>query len=375
MAFSLDLPVKEEIKEEVIESTRPPKEEIVAIHGMVEEQAQEILGVDLDSFVARKEITDVIDSFGNDLMQKSEQKNALLKRSMGALQKAGGESGDVAKGLEDISVRMRDLDPSKVDFAKKGILGKAFAPARRYFEKYKSADGEIADIVKSLDKGKTTLINDVTTLEMEQAAMRDLTKQLNEKIETATKLDSYLTAKIGQLRAAGEDADKIKFIEEDVLFPLKQKIMDLQQVLVVNQQGIIAMEIIRKNNKELIRSVDRAKNVTVSALRVAVIVAASLYDQKIVLEKVKMLNETTNQMLASTSSMLKDQGVQIQEQAMDANIDVDTMKKAFADTFEALDSISSYKQKAIPMMNEVIDEFRRMADEGEEYLQRIDRSK
>ena len=85
MAFSLDLPVKEEIKEEVIESTRPPKEEIVAIHGMVEEQAQEILGVDLDSFVARKEITDVIDSFGNDLMQKSEQKNALLKRSMGIL--------------------------------------------------------------------------------------------------------------------------------------------------------------------------------------------------------------------------------------------------------------------------------------------------
>ncbi len=375
MAFSLDLPVKEEIKEEVIESTRPPKEEIAAIHGMVEEQAQEILGVDLDSFVARKEITDVIDSFGNDLMQKSEQKNALLKRSMGALQKAGGESGDVAKGLEDISIRMRDLDPSKVDFAKKGILGKAFTPARRYFEKYKSADGEIADIVKSLDKGKTTLINDVTTLEMEQAAMRDLTKQLNEKIETATKLDSYLTAKIGQLRAAGEDADKIKFIEEDVLFPLKQKIMDLQQVLVVNQQGIIAMEIIRKNNKELIRSVDRAKNVTVSALRVAVIVAASLYDQRIVLEKVKMLNETTNQMLASTSSMLKDQGVQIQEQAMEANIDVDTMKKAFADTFEALDSISSYKQKAIPMMNEVIDEFRRMADEGEEYLQRIDRSK
>ena len=49
------------------------------------------------------------------------------------------------------------------------------------------------------------------------------------------------------------------------------------------------MEIIRRNNLELIRSVERAKTVTVSALRVAVTVASALYHQKIVLEKVNLL--------------------------------------------------------------------------------------
>lgn len=372
MAFSLDLPDKEAIKTEVIETTSLPKEEIRVVHDMVEKEAQTILGVDLDSFVERKEITDVIDQFGNDLMQKSEAKNKMLERSIGSLQKAGGESGEVAKGLADISIKMRDLDPSHIDFAKKGVFGKVFHPVRRYFEQYKSADAEIAEIIKSLDKGKTILKNDVVTLEIEQAAMRDLTKKLNEKIETAMKLDEYLTEKIAVLRAENTDEEKVKFIEEDVLFPLKQKILDMQQVLVVNQQGIIAMEIIRKNNKELIRSVERAKNVSVSALRVAVTVAAALYDQKIVLEKIQILNTTTNQMLASTSKMLRDQGVAVQEQAMNANIDVGTMKQAFADTFAALDDIAEYKKKAIPMMNGVIQEFYAMAEDGEKYLARID---
>lgn len=374
MAFSLELPVKEEIQNEVAQTTSVPKEEVKVIHDMVEKEAQTILGVDLDSFVERKEITDVIDQFGNDLMQKSETKNKMLERTIGSLQKAGGESGEVAKGLADISIKMRDLDPSHIDFAKKGLFGKVFHPVRRYFEQFKSADAEIAEIIKSLERGKKTLKNDVVTLEIEQAAMRDLTKKLNEKIETAMKLDDYLTQKIAVLRAENEDEEKIKFIEEDVLFPLKQKIVDMQQVLVVNQQGIVAMEIIRKNNKELIRSVDRARNVSVSALRVAVTVAAALYDQKIVLEKIQMLNATTNQMLASTSRMLRDQGIAIQEQAMEANIDVDTMKQAFADTFTALDDIAEYKKKAIPMMDNVIQEFYSLAQEGEKYLQRLDES-
>ena len=76
----------------------------------------------------------------------------------------------------------------------------------------------------------------------------------------------------------------------------------------VNQQGYLSMEIVRRNNKELIRAVERAQNVTVSALRTAVTVASALYNQKIVLEKVQAVNKTTNDLIKSTSEMLKTQG-------------------------------------------------------------------
>ena len=134
------------------------------------------------------------------------------------------------------------------------------------------------------------------------------------------------------------------------------------------------MEVIRKNNLELIRSVNRAQTVTVSALTTAVTVAGALFNQKIVLEKVKTLNAATNNMIAATSNMLKEQGVEVQKQAIESNIDVATMKTAFKDTLEALESISTYKQDALPKMRQTIDEFREMTDEGEKILQRMEKT-
>lgn len=229
--------------------------------------------------------------------------------------------------------------------------------------------------MKTLDKGKNMLKNDNTTLEIEQADMRDLTKQLAQRIEMGTQLDMYLSNAVENAEAAGEDEEKIKFIKEEILFPLRQRLMDFQQLLVVNQQGIIAMEVIRKNNLELIRAVDRAETVTISSLRVAVTVAGALYNQKIVLEKVQMLNETTNNMILSTSKMLKEQGVAIQREAVEASISPDTLKQAFADTISALDDISAYKAKALPQIARTIEEFKEIAVEGEKQLQKLEKSR
>lgn len=366
--FSLDLPDAEAIKKEVVEEISPTKEEKSTISNVVKEKSDQIMAVDLDSLAERREIIQVIETFGADIVRQSQRKNSILQNRMGELGKAGGESGEVAKGLEELAIKMRDLDPSGLDFTKTGVLGKFFNPIRRYFEKYKTADEEIASILKTLDKGKKILQNDNTTLEIEHASMRDLTKQLSSRIELGSQLDAYLTNAVENARAAGESEERIKFVEEEILFPLKQRLMDFQQLLVVNQQGIIAMEVIRKNNLELIRAVDRAETVTVASLRVAVTVAGALYHQKIVLEKVQMLNETTNQMISATSRMLKEQGTAIQREAVEASISPDTLKQAFADTLSALDDIRTYKTKALPQMAETIQSFRQIAEEGERHI-------
>ena len=299
--FTLDLPNTEVIKKEVAAELAPTAEEKTVITNAVKDKADQIMAVDLDSLAQRREFVQVVETFGADIIKQSQSKNSILQKRMGEFSRAGGESGEVAKGLEDLSVKMRDLDPSGLDFTKTGVLGKVFNPIRRYFERFKTADAEIAGIVKSLEKGRSILKNDNTTLEIEQASMRDLTKQLTQKIELGTQLDSYLTNAVENARISGDSEERIKFVDEEILFPLRQRLMDFQQLLVVNQQGIIAMEVIRKNNLELIRAVDRAQTVTVAALRVAVTVAGALYNQKIVLEKVQMLNETTNTKIGRAS--------------------------------------------------------------------------
>ena len=81
-------------------------------------------------------------------------------------------------------------------------------------------------------------------------------------------MDEQISAQIEQAKLDGIEEEKLKFVTEEILFPLRQRIMDMQQMVVVNHQGIVAMEVVKRNNKELIRGVDRARTVTVTALRI-----------------------------------------------------------------------------------------------------------
>lgn len=374
MGFTLELPKEEEIEKVVKEELQVPQEEKEAIDNTAINKAKDVMEADIDSFETRKEITDVINNFGTETLTKNRNRNELLEKRLMSYNRIGGQGSEVAKGLEDLTIQMKDLDPSGIDFAKSGKIGKLFNPVRRYFEKYNTADHEISTIIDSLDKGKKMLEDDNTTLEIEEASMREITKEMQKNMELGMQLDTYLTDAIDQAKRDGEDENKIKFVEDEVLFPLRQRVEDFQQILVVNQQGIIASEIIRKNNRELIRSVDRAKNVSVSALRTAVTIAGALYNQRIVLDKVNAVNKATNDMIESTSKMLREQGVEIQKQATEAALSPDVLQASFAEALGALDDINNYRQQALPMMKDTIDKFAALADEGERKIQELEKS-
>jgi uncharacterized protein YaaN involved in tellurite resistance len=373
MAFTMEVPDEAAIKSEVVEQVKPVPEEVARLQAVAESNVAEIMTMDIDEFAKKKDILQSIESFGADSMRRSAAKNSMLQVTVGNLSKDGDEGSLVARGLMDLQRELEDLDPSLIDFTKTGILGKLYNPIRAYFAKYQKADAVIADIIVSLDKGKTTLKNDNTTLELEQDAMRDLTKKLMKEIELGTLMDESIEKQIEAAKARNEDQEKVIFVTEEVLFPLRQRFMDMQQMIVVNQQGVMATEIVIRNNKELMRGVERAKNVTISALRISVMVAGALYNQKIVLKKIQMLNETTNNIIRSNAQMLKGQGAEIQKQSMEANISVETMKTAFADVMEALDSISTYKQEALPKMRDTINQFKELAAKGEEQIQQLEK--
>lgn len=280
------------------------------------------------------------------------------------------ETANIANSLEDLALNMRELDPSNV-FDNKGIFHKLTNTIERYFKKYEKVDATIAGIVDSLVKGKKTLLNDNKTLEVDIAGLKKAAADMEKKIVLGQEYDTALTEAIETARANGENPDKIKFLEEEVLFTLREKIEDFQQIYLVAIQGALAMEIIRRNNKELIRSVERAENVTIMALRTAVTVAEALYNQKIVLEKVKLVNQVTNDMIQSTSKLLNTQGVEIQKQATETAITPDTLKIAFQNTFDALDQISTFRQNALPVMAETINEFNAIAIDAKARLERM----
>ena len=116
-------------------------------------------------------------------------------------------------------------------------------------------------------------------------------------------MDAKLEDKANELDAT--DPAKAKAIRETALFYVRQRTQDLLTQMAVTVQGYLALDLVKKNNVELVKGVDRASTTTVSALRTAVTVAQALTNQKLVLEQITALNTTTANMIDSTGELLK----------------------------------------------------------------------
>lgn len=362
----------ENLKKEIETEVKPQDKQVQEINKLAKENTEEIMTLDIENFEEKRKMLKSIDEFAMETMQNSSRKNSLLQTTIGNLSKEGEDGSVVSNSLADLHREIKDLDPSLISFTEGTFLQKLINPIRRYFEKYEKADGVIKDILVSLDKGKNTLKNDNTTLDIEEESLRELTKKLNNELELAIAMDEQISARLEIAKAEGIEEEKYKFITEEILFPLRQRIMDMQQMVVVNHQGIVAMEVVKRNNRELIRGVDRAKTVTVTALRTAVMVASALYNQKIVLKKIDLLNETTSNIITTTGRMLKEQGAEVQKQATSATVDPDSLKQAFQDAISALEDISTFKQEALPKMHDTINQFRELAEVGEKEIARLE---
>lgn len=365
----------ENLKKEVEKEVTPAEKEVQEIKKLAKENTNEIMALDMEDLSKKRNMVKSIDEFAMETMQNSSRKNSLLQTTIGNLSKEGEDGSVVSNSLADLHREIKDLDPSLINFANEGFLQKIINPIRRYFEKYEKADGVIKDILVSLEKGQNTLKNDNTTLDIEEESLRELTKKLNNELELGMVMDEDITRELEEAKLNGIEEEKLKFVTEEILFPLRQRIMDMQQMVVVNHQGIVAMEVIKRNNRELIRGVDRARTVTVTALRTAVMVAGALYNQKIVLKKINLLNETTSNIISSTGRMLKEQGAEVQKQATEATINPEDLKQAFQDAISALEDISTFKQEALPKMHETITTFRELAETGEKEIARLEGAK
>ena len=369
--FSLDI---DGIKENVENSLNEEKEKLdtPVIKKQATGNAEAIFETDFKNPQARETILKPLDNFGLNEMSRSASHNEMLSTRFVDLTKGGKEADNIGEQLIELNKQMKDLDPSKVDFAKKGVIGNLMNPVRKYFAKYEKAEVAISDIVQSLDKSSKILQNDNTTLLNEELYLREVTNKLLADIELGKQMDASIESQIQTAEIEGVDQDKIDFVREEVLFPLRQRIMDMQQMIVVNQQGIVSLNVIRRNNKELIRGVNRAKNVTVSALRTGVMVASALYDQKIVMDKINILNQTTENIISTTSRMLKEQGSEIQKHSAETMISPEVLQNAFAEALQAINDVSTYKVQALPQMKETINLFSEMANEGQKVVEKIE---
>src|SRR3546814_5665003 len=115
--------------------------------------------------------------------------------------------------------------------------------------------------------------------------------RLEQMIVRSKKMDQKLEDKANDLDHS--DPAKAKASRETALFYARQRTQDLLTQMAVTVQGYLALDLVKKNNVELVKGVDRASTTTVAALRTAVTVAQALTSQRLVLDQITALNTTT----------------------------------------------------------------------------------
>jgi uncharacterized protein YaaN involved in tellurite resistance len=366
----------EQTRAEIAVSEPDPTDELRA---QANAQVEQLLSIDPTNEDARATAREAVDSMGRDLQQRSATRSRMLQAPLKEISHGTEDGGEVAKSLSDLRIEVEKLDPSGLDtdagwFTRAvGRIPGVGTPLKRYFMRYESSQTQVDAIVNSLEKGRDQLKRDNVTLGDDQKQMRELTHLLTDQIALAQALDAAVVEKLATEITA--DDPRRQFVEEDILFSLRQRTLDLQQQLAVNQQGVLAIEIIIRNNRELIRGVDRAIDVTISALQVAVTVALALAHQKIVLDKIEAINTTTSAMIAGTAERLKTQGTQIHEQASSTMLDMESLKAAFADIDTALDEISRYRREALPTMASTILELDQLTADSETAIENMERGR
>lgn len=322
-----------------------------------------------------KDCLDRIHSMGNkDIEQSAGVSNRLLERPVKTLKNGLFDSGsDISRALVDLRTTVEKLDPSSQGdlFAPRKLLGLIPFGNRlnEYFDQYRSSQSHLNAIVETLRRGKDELLRDNAAIEQEKVNLWTLMERLEKYIYLGKKLDTALETKARTLDAT--DAQRAKVIREELLFYTRQKVTDLLTQMAVNIQGYLALDLLRKNNFELIKGVDRATTTTVAALRTAVMVAQALVNQKLVLDQISALNTTTANMIETTSEMLKKQTGQIHQQAASSTIEVEKLRKAFQNVYQTMDAIADFKSRSLESMQKTVDSLSGEVSKARTYLDRV----
>ncbi|MBD3895515.1 toxic anion resistance protein [Halomonas sp. ML-15] len=311
---------------------------------------------------------------GNQQMQEAAQvSNRLLDKPVRAMDQ-GALSGDshVSRSLLDLRRIVEQLDPSRRDnlFQPRKLLG--FIPwgnrLHDYFSEYQSAQTHLDAIINSLYAGQDELRRDNAAIDEEKRHLWGIMQSIEEHVYLARAIDTRLEQRVDEIAAQNEH--KARMVREEMLFYMRQKVLDLQQQLGVAVQGYMALDMIRKNNLELIKGVDRATSVTVSALRTATVVAQALTNQRLVLEQIQALNETTGNVIEGTSEIMRTQSAQIHEQAASSTIDMDQLTNAFNNIYATMDDMTDFKTKALDNMKQTVESLDGQINKARERMQR-----
>lgn len=245
------------------------------------------------------------------------------------------EIGPAGDDLSEMVATLRgfeidNLDPNKKQGLFERLMGKA-KPVVKFLQQYEEVRKQIDMITDKLERHKTHLLTDITsldrlyqanldyfhTLEDYIAAGEEKLRQLDEAIipeQAETSTEVIAAQNLRDLRAARDD--------------LERRVHDLRLTRQVAMQSLPGIRLVQENDKGLVSKINSTIVNTVPLWRQQLATAVTIYRSSQAAETVKAATDLTNELLAANAESLKQANAETRKQLERGVFDIETVKKA-----------------------------------------------
>lgn len=217
-----------------------------------------------------------------------------------------------------------------------------------YFQKFKGSQDRLNAVIQQLLLCQDEIRKDMAAIDLLQSNLSESIKELKIYVYFAKGLDGSIQARWDEI--TGGNGETARKLAEEHVYYLRQKLEDLLSQLAVTTQGYMALILVRKNNLDLIQAIERAVSTTISALRVAILVAKELTQQKLMLDRVAGLNQIAGETISSISKSVKDDVSELRRGVKGSSREMEKLTGAFEEIYESIKTIEALETDTVDQL-------------------------
>lgn len=253
---------------------------------------------------------------------------------------AGHALNDIVAVLRGFDVTGLNPNQSQGFFAK--LMGKA-KPAAKFLQQYEDVRRQIDSVTIELEKHKTKLLTDITTLDRLYQANLDYFHELDLYIAAGEQKLKHLdemtipalakTAEISGNAIKAQELRDLRAVRDD----LERRIHDLRLTRQVAMQSLPSIRLVQENDKGLVNKISSTIVNTVPLWRQQLATAVTLERSRDAAAVVKSATDLTNQLLEANADALQQANREARTQMERGVFDIDSIKKANQSLINAIE--------------------------------------
>ena len=252
------------------------------------------------------------------------------------------DMGEIGGLLATLSVDLKEFDNAT---KKKGFFQSLKKRVERLQSEYSKVETNINKIEIQLSNHSQTLLKDIYLFEEQFKQNREYFRELSLYIQAGDeKIKEMREVTLPEMQLKAQNSNDMQASQEyrdleQQVVRFEKKIHDLKLSRTISLQLAPQIRMVQSNSATLIDKIQSTIANTIPLWKNQMVLSLGLVHSQQALQAQKTVTDATNELLRRNSEMLKQSTVEIATESERGIVDIETIKKANDDLFQAMDDL------------------------------------